>query len=231
MIPNLLLLAQTGGANENSASMPAMFSGLSIDRVWDLIVQVSWMQAIFAVAFGVIYLIYGWRVFRVLVVINFAILGVFAGRYMGALLGSGMWGAILGCLILGTVAWPFMKYAVSVLGALAGAVIGLALCRSIGLPDQVLNFGVLIGVICGGFLAFSSFKMSIMLFTSLQGSGFLVIGVMALLNAYPSFGLHLTSAVMTYHFLLPMLVIIPTVVGIIMQFHLLQHESEWAMPE
>ena len=230
-MPNVFLLAQTSGTEESSSTLPAMFSGLSIERLWDLIVQVSWMQAIFAVAFGVIYLVYGWRVFKVLVLINFAILGIFAGRYMGALLGSGMWGAILGCLIMGIVAWPFMKYAVSVLGALAGAVIGLALCRSVGLPDQVMNFGVLIGMICGGFLAFSSFKMSIMLFTSLQGSGFLVIGTMALLNAYPSMGLQLTNVVTQNQFLLPMLVILPTVVGVFMQFQLLQRESEWAMPE
>lgn len=227
---NMLAQQQTQSQGQG-LGVPAVFNGLNIERLWDFIVQVSWMQAVFALAFGVIYLVYGWRVFKVLVVINFAILGIFCGRYMGGLMGSGMWGAILGCGALAAVSWPFMKYAVSVLGAIAGAVLGLAFSRTVGMPPEFLNVGVLIGLICGGFLAFSSFKVSIMMFTSLQGSAFLVIGSMALLHDYPNLGLRLTDLMTTNGFLLPLLLILPTILGIAMQQHLLRHESEWAMPE
>lgn len=223
------LLAQS--SESSGISIPQIFAGLSIENVWEFIVRFSWIQAIFALAFGVIYLIYGWRVFKPLVVINFAILGVFSGKYIGSLLGSPLWGAIMGCLILSAVSWPFMKYAVSVLGALAGAVIGLAISRSIGLPDSFLAFGVLIGVITGGLLAFSSFKVSIMLFTSLQGSAFMVIGSMALLHDYPSLSPFLTQAVTAKAFLLPLMLICPTVMGMFLQYYLLRHEEDWAMPE
>lgn len=223
------ILAQSDSGTSNG--LPGFFSGLQIDTLWDFIVKISWMQAIFAVAFGIIYLIYGWRVFKALVVINMALLGVFIGKYLGEKIGSSIWGAIMGATILGVISWPFMKYAVSGLGAVAGAVVGAALWRTFGLPVDLLWSGALVGLIAGGFLAFSSFKMSIIFFTSLQGSAFLVIGVLALLHDYPNFGIQLSETIKSNIYLLPLLIVGPTFGGIIFQQYLLRHEEDWAMPE
>ena len=225
------LLAQANGGSETSSGLPAFFGGLQIDTLWDFIVKTSWIQAIFAVAFGIIYLIYGWRVFKALVVINFALLGVFLGRYLGGKIGSDIWGAIMGATIFGIVSWPFMKYAVSALGAVAGAVLGAALWRTFNLPTNLIWSGALVGLITGGFLAFSSFKMSIIFFTSLQGSAFIMIGALALLHDYPNFGTQLSDTIRSNVYLLPLLLVCPTFAGILFQQHLLRHEEDWAMPE
>ena len=195
------------------------FGGLPIDQIWDFIVNISWLQAVVSVAFGLIYLTYGWRVFKILVIINFAGLGLAVGLFVGNELGSILWGGILGTVLMAIVSWPFMKYSVSVLGACAGAVLGAALWRTITLPEQLIWCGALAGLISGGFLAFSSFKVSIMLFTSLQGSVFIVIGILALLNDYPNLDARLTNAVYSHGFLLPALVIFPTAVGIYLQIY------------
>ena len=221
-----LLLAQTEPSN-----LTSFFGNLPIDALWGFIVRTSWIQAIFAVAFGIIYLIYGWRVFKALVVINFVILGIFIGRFLGEKIGSSIWGAIMGAMILGVVSWPFMKYAVAGLGAIAGTLLGAALWRTFGLPSHLIWSGALIGLISGGFLAFSSFKMSIIFFTSLQGSAFMVIGVLALLHDYPDFGMRLSDLIMSKVYLLPLLLVCPTFAGILFQQYLLRHEEDWAMPE
>lgn len=233
----LLMLAQTtapanGETIAPEQSIPSTFLGrLPIDNIWQFVLGLSYLEAAVFIAFGIIYLIYGWRVFRALVTINFAGVGIYLGIFLGGKLGSALWGGILGAFLLGTVCWPFMKYSVSILGGFAGAILGGALWRIIGLPEPLIWCGALAGLIAGGLLVFSSYKTSIMLFTSLQGSSFVVIGTLALLSDYPNLGQHITDAVYAHMFLLPTLLIVPTVGGIIFQQRLLKHENEWDMPE
>ncbi len=86
------------------------------------------------------------------------------------------------------------------------------------------------GLIAGGFLVFASFKVSILLFSPLEGSMFVMIGILALLSAYQDLGQRLTNAVYLHAALLPLLVIIPTVLGIFFQQKLLKLEGKWSMP-
>jgi hypothetical protein len=231
----LYMLAQSSPSGSNTGAekdIPATFLGkFPLDDIWQFIANIGWMEAVVFMAFGAIYLAYGWRIFKALVVINFAGIGLCAGIYLGTKLGSGLWGGIIGAIALGAVCYPFKKYAVSLLGAMAGGVLGAALWRIMTLPDPLIWAGALAGLVAGGLLAFSSFKMSIMLFTSLQGATFVVVGMLALLNDYPKLGQHLTDAVYAHVFLLPALLVVPTVSGIYLQAKLLKLEANWAMPE
>lgn len=225
-------LAVPTTTNAPDQNIPATFLGrLPIDEMWQFVSKISWLEAVVFVAFGIIYLIYGWRVFKALVVINFAVLGMYSGIFLGAKLGSAIWGGIIGTAFLGASSLPFMKYSISVMGALAGTILCGAFWRIIGLPDALIWCGALTGLIAGGLLVFSSFKISIMLFTSLQGSMFIVIGVLALLSGYPNLSEHLTYAIYSYVFFLPTLVVVPTISGMIFQQRLLKQEADWAMPE
>jgi len=210
---------------------PEFFGRLPIEDIWQFIANVSWIQAVVFVTFGLIYLSYGWRMFKMLAVINSSMLGMFAGIYLGTKLGSALWGGIFGAFLSAIFSWRLLKYSVSVLGALAGTVLGAALWRIAALPEPLTWCGALAGLIAGGFLAFSSFKISVMLFTSLQGSVFLMIGILALLSDYPDLGARLTNVVYSKVFLLPMLLIVPTVIGIFFQQQLLKRENDWAMPK
>ena len=213
--------------NPDQTVPDSYFGRLPIDRFWDTIVNLSWLQAAVCVAFAAIYLIYGWRVFRVLVVINFAMFGLLAGRLLGAKLGSPLWGGIFGTVALGIVTWPFMKYCVAALGACAGAVLGAAIWRAATLPDPLIWVGALAGLVAGGFMAFSSFKASIMLFTSLQGAAFLTVGVLAWLSDYPNLTDYIGRAIHSNVFILPVLLIVPTFAGIIFQQKLSQQEPDF----
>jgi hypothetical protein len=225
------IVAQAASNNQNGQAEGNLFSGFSIDKIWNGIAGLNWLQAAMIIAFGTIYLIYGWRIFKALVVINFAIIGMFVGIRIGERLGSPLWGGIMTTAILGTLSWPFMKYSVSVLGALAGVVLGAAVWRALPLPENLIWCGALAGLIAGGFMAFSSFKISIILITSFQGAAFVVIGALALLYDYPSLGQHISDAVYSHVFLLPALLLGPTIGGIYFQQKLLKEENKWAMPE
>jgi hypothetical protein len=213
-------------------TIPASFFGhLPVEDIWQFVNNVSWVHAVGFIAFGTIYLVYGWRVFKALVIINCAALGLFLGVHVGTRLGSSLWGGIMGTILAGIISWPFMKYSVAVLGGIAGAVLGGALWRVSALPEPLIWCGALVGLISGGFLAFSSFKVSVMLFTSLQGSTLVVIGALALLSDYPNLHESLTNVVYNKVFFLPILLIIPTIFGVFFQQWLLKNEAEWAMPE
>jgi hypothetical protein len=211
--------------------IPPTFVGrVPITDIWTFITNLHWVQAAVLIAFGAIYVVYGWRIFKALVVINFAALGLGAGLTLGDKLGSPLWGGLLGSVLLAVACWPFMKYSVAVLGALAGSLLGAALWRAIGLPDGLIWVGASFGLIAGGLLVFASYKVSILMFSSLQGSMLVMIGVLALLTEYPELGTRLTDAAYTHMAFLPLLILIPTGLGVLLQQKMLKQESEWAMP-
>ena len=239
-----IILAQNAGATPPvgpdgspvppvDQTVPPSFMGrMPVDEFWQVVVKLGWLESIICIAFAAIYLIYGWRVFKVLVVLNCGLIGLFIGRELGTKLGSPLWGALMASTIVAVLSLPFIKYSVAVLGALAGAAMGAAIWRvATFLPEPLIWSGALAGLVAGGFLAFSSFKVSVMLFTSLQGAGFLALGGLALLNNYPGLSDHISNAVHNQIFLLPLLLIVPTISGVIFQQVLLKREGKWAMPE
>ena len=218
-------------APETTIVEPVIMGHMPISDFWDVIMKLGWLQAVVCLAFAMIYIVYGWRIFRALVIINVAMIGLFLGRALGVRVDSpGVCGAI-GTVLLGSLAWPFMKYCVAVLGAACGMIIGGAIWRAFGLPDEMLWCGAMTGLIAGGFLAFSSFLMSIMLFTCLQGSMFLVMGVLALLNTQANISDSLFQAIHGNTFFLPILLVTPTFCGILFQRWLYKNEENWVMPD
>ena len=73
----LNMLAQNNPSGSNTGAekdIPATFLGkFPLDDIWQFIANIGWMEAVVFMAFGAIYLAYGWRIFKALVVINFAV--------------------------------------------------------------------------------------------------------------------------------------------------------------
>ena len=70
----LVILAQSSeaAAEVTTETMP-------IDMIYEQVTSLTWLQAIIAVSFGIVYLMYGWRIFKALAVISFALVGLYAG--------------------------------------------------------------------------------------------------------------------------------------------------------
>ena len=182
-------------------------------------------------AVGMLFLVYGWRIYKGLVVMDLTLAGLFAGVVLGRYLGSGMWGGILGVLACSVVSWPFMKYCVSLLGAATGALLGAALWRCFLLPDALIWCGGLLGLLAGGFMAFSSFRNSVMLFTTMQGAAAIAVGTLALLAKHPMISVGLTQWVYDRAFILPLALLVPWAIGMFWQRKLLKESADWKMPD
>ena len=67
---NPILLAQIE-ASQNSRDL----HGEALNFIWQQITDLSWLHAVVAISVGIVYMLYGWRIFRVLVVICFGLAG------------------------------------------------------------------------------------------------------------------------------------------------------------
>ena len=70
------ILAQ---AVETSSPQAAEEAVIPMETFWSYITSLNLVEAVTFISFGVVCLFYGWRVFKILVVISFALLGLFLG--------------------------------------------------------------------------------------------------------------------------------------------------------
>ncbi len=185
------------------------------------------LEGIVLLACGLVYLLYGWKVFRILIVVNAAILGGFLGVQAGQLLqGQNMplFGAVAGAVLLAALAWPLMKFAVSIMGGLIGSVLGFFIWTSVsnaaGNPglNQYAWAGALIGLVTLGLLAFIIFRITIIIFTAVQGAFLTVGAIMALLMKFEMPRARLLTAFSSNPHLLMLVVLVPTLIGFGLQY-------------
>ena len=83
-----------------SATSPLFDVGEAKLSLYELISDLHWLYAMLLLSVGVVYLLYGWRIFRALVVISFGFIGMFLGMLSADKLSSNdhalMWGGIIG---------------------------------------------------------------------------------------------------------------------------------------
>ena len=202
-----------------------------LDAIWNQITTLTWLQAVIAVSFGIVYLLYGWRIFRILVVICFGLFGMFLGIKFGARTGSEVWGGVLGMAIFAGVSMPLMKWCVSILGGVAGGLLTGGLWYAFGLPQVYLWAGAAVGVVAGGMISFIVLKSAVMLFTSLGGSLITVVGMLQLLNLYEETKVPQTqwihNHVYDYNWFLPVVLIVPTIIGMFAQNRFIKRAHKW----
>ena len=222
------ILAQT---TETTTKLTAETELIPVDLIWEQIVALSWLEAVLAISFGVVYMLYGWRIFKILVVICFGLVGIFGGIKIGQQFDAQLLGAVVGFFVLAALSVPLMRWAVSLLGALAGGILTAGLWYAFELPGQYILAGAAIGLIAGAMISFIVFKIAVMLFTSFGGGVLTVAGLMALLYQYERMQQPPTEQVkdlfLNQNWFLPVLLLIPTLIGIVIQNRLIQGSREW----
>src|SRR5215212_6845922 len=166
---------------------------------------------------GVVFLLFGWYMYRALVTLNAAIFGAYIGAYIGSRTNDALAGALIGGFTSAALTWPLMKWAVAVMGGLIGAMVGTSIWRSFGIDPRFAWAGGMCGLVFFGMLSFILFRGSIIMYTSLQGSFMLIFGLLGLIYKYPSMATMITSNMTTKSFILPAAIFVPTVFGLIYQ--------------
>jgi hypothetical protein len=225
------ILARTASSTAADAQH-AMQSIVPVDYFWSQIIALDTVEALIAISFGLICYLYGWRVFKLLVVISFALIGLALGnlaadRIVG--LNNRLVGELVGMTLLIIVSIPMMKWAVSLLGALAGAIIATGIWYSCGLQENYMWAGALIGIITGGMASFVVFKVAVMLFTSLWGSTLIVSGLLALFYIYEPTKTETENLALHHKWFLPCIIYIPTLVGLLIQNKMVKDTKDWSL--
>ncbi len=188
------------------------------------------IPAMLMLLFGLVSLLLGWKIFKGLVIANATCIGGLLGWYLGNKVQTSngtMWlfGMIAGGLLMAALAWPMMKYAVSAMGGLAGSFLGYGVWMYVadmtGKTDLVQHAwaGALIGLITMGLLAFVMFRMVVMTFTAFEGSLLTVAGALALLLKCEPVTEDVQTALHNNVHMLPLLIILPAVVGFALQYN------------
>lgn len=180
---------------------------------------------------GVLMLVFGWQMFKVLMVANALCIGGALGHLAGEYLGGQNMPAfcmLAGGVVLGAAALALMKGAASLMAAAAGAVMGAGawhhvtrLARRPELGDQAW-VGGLVGLVALGLLTFIAYRLIVLLVVSFEGAVLAVGGFLALLlhhNAMqdpPQVGLR--AALTDRPHLMPLLILVPMAVGLVIQY-------------
>ncbi len=201
-----------------------------IESFWAYITSLNIVEAITFMSFGIVCLFYGWRVFKILVVISFALLGLFLGiaitdKIVG--LNSQLWGGLIGMGLLAVLSVPLIRWSVCILGAVAGGILSSGIWYACGLTERYILAGALIGMVAGGMISFIVFKIAVVLFSSLGGSALIVVGFLALLYIYPQTSERVEELVFTKKWFLPTALMVPTIAGIILQNKFIKGSKDW----
>jgi len=90
-----------------------------------------------------------------------------------------------------------------------------------------------VGLVAGGMISFIIFKIAVMLFTSLGGSVTMMVGILALIHQYQNLsGPETTGVYRLVHdqpWFLPVVLILPTAIGIYTQNRLIKDADKWEL--
>jgi len=222
----VLILAQ------QAAQQPATQEKVTpLATMWQHVSTLDVVEALTFISFGVVCLFYGWRIFKILVTICFGVLGLLVAIWINEELvrGSVVWLAMICILFFAIMSIPFMRWGVSLLGALSGGILTAGTTLAFGVGDQrLLLAGGLIGLVAGGMISFIVFKIAVILFTSLGGSTLVVTGLLGVLyqNTDPK---RLEMFASDYRWFLPVLILVPMVIGCVLQYRFIKTAQDWSV--
>ncbi len=201
----------------------------SQDQIVDALLDLTHSQygavlAMLLFACGLVYMLQGWKIFKILVVANVAVLGAAVGSYVGSMArgeNTWMYASIAGAMLLGGLAWPLMKYAVSLLGGMVGSFVGYGLwhyAANASDHPEILQYawvGALVGLITLGLLAFVILRFVVMIVTSIQGAVMGLGGVLAMMLKYMAEDLE--APLRENDHLMVILIGVPAIIGFVFQ--------------
>jgi len=139
---------------------------------------------------GIAFLLYGFRLYRWLVVIAYVGIGVVLGMAAALYLNVNQSvGIMLGAIILGVLAWPLHRVAWGVLGGVlfAGIFVEVAYMMDIRATMPLFLVGA-VAFVAGIALTVLLLKPLIVVITSLVGATFVALGVLSLTRWWPALG-------------------------------------------
>jgi hypothetical protein len=169
------------------------------------------------IVIGVVYLLWGFNIFKILMIVNAIVIGAVIGAVIGEKFNALAPVAVVGAVVAAAITWPTMKYAVAVMGAAFGTLLGATVWHGVGLDPRFAWSGAAIGLVACGLLCFILFRGCLVMYTSLQGAVMLIFGLLGLILKYEDISPHVGHYLALKPFLLPLCIFIPAVAGMMYQ--------------
>jgi hypothetical protein len=217
-----LLVAQAKAGQQTKSAVP-------FDLLWQHVTTLDLIEALTFIAFGAVWLFYGWRIFKILVTICFGMLGLVLGAWANQQLiaGNSFWLGLICAVFFAVLSVPFMRWGVSVLGAVSGGVLTAGAWLALGLPKEYIWAGGLIGLIAGGMISFIIFKIAVILFTSLGGSVLIAVGGLAIVCHHLMSEDQFKTFVLQNQWFVPAIVLVPMAIGVFLQNKFIKAAPDW----
>ncbi len=223
----LIYILQIAVMGEPAVEQPEL---VPLEVIWQHVTSLDLIEALTFISFGAVCLFYGWRIFKILVTIIFGLLGLLVGVWANEYLiaGNVIWLAMICVIFFAILSIPLVRWGVSLLGALSGGILTAGLWLALGLPQQYVWMGGLVGLVAGGMISFIVFKIAVILFTSLGGSALMVTGLLAVLYRYMVDAMKLEAFVFDYQWFLPAAILAPMALGIAVQHRFSKGAQEFS---
>ena len=175
--------------------------------------------AVLLVPVGIAFLLYGFRLYRWLVVIAYVGIGVVVGMAAAVYLDfSQPAGIMIGAIILGVSAWPLNRAAWGVLGGVLFAAIFVEVAYVMNIRATTALFLVgAVAFVAGIALTVLLLKPLIVVITSLVGATFVALGVLSLTRWWPALGGPVERVIDVRPYIPVAIVLILAVVGSMLQ--------------
>jgi len=238
----MIVLAQAGAgeaANTPATSDPSVASkvaGLTIDplhvlvtglsrldilnypqELVDTLSQLHVVWAAILIVLGLIAIINGyvWRSWIVMIIAF--LIGIEIGGWVSQSMAvSAVVAGSIGILVA-IIAFPMMKHAITIVGALAGAFVGANVWTALGQPPDAYLAGELIGFILFGMLAFLAHNIVTIMMTCIVGSVMMVLGGLALMLQVSGWQQGITDSLQSNTIIIPLITLVIAVFGFVIQ--------------
>ena len=185
----------------------------SIDD-WLLFLRVSGHAAGFPlVVAGVGLMLFGWRVWKVCVVLSFTLIGAMLSAWLVGPCDEQWLYALGGGALLGLLSYRPVTAAVSLLGGLLGGAVVMQCLSSMGLSGSALWASAAAALIACTSVSFLNRQHVVIVVTAFLGAALLLSGVAAWVMHSPSFFGYIRSMAVESVIVLPFLLLVPTVMS------------------
>lgn len=231
----LVTLAQTNAGDSNSSGalnsagvnpIAVFENGLSgridlLNHPESLITTLTDVHPVWSGIFiivGALCILNGFRWHKIVIVLLSGMLGVAAGMWLGDRIGGAHTVSSIALTALFMIlALPGLRFAVALFGGLAGAFVGANAWTALGGSPDMHHFGAMFGLIALGMLAFMTFRLVIVLFTTILGASLLVLGALALMLQVQAWRGAIADSITVNTLVVPLVVTVTALIGIVVQ--------------
>jgi hypothetical protein len=187
--------------------------------LWQHVAATPVLEAVLILIIGLVFLLYGFKLYKWLVSVAYAIIGAILGGLVAANFGfEALIGIIAGALVLGILAWPLHRLAWGLLGAALFFVVAAVLMRS-HTASAVYVYAVAgVAAVAGFALTLLVMRPLIILVTAVLGAAMIVQAALRLAMIQPTVSDPVVTMLQAKPYMLAILVGVPALLGIIIQW-------------